>query len=249
MAELLTLSERASCERSERDSGGSERRFGSAAAPDRATRLLTRSADALGRSGARGKGYFSHTPTECALPRPRVMQDSLQGGSGSGGAISVIRCGDREPARCSRQPERVLIVEDHKPLRQAIARAARDLGRRGARSRHRPRRPRAAGAAARRGDRRRRAAGRPGASRSWRTRSGCGPAPAVIAMSGQASAEEAFQLARSGARRYLPKPISLEDLTRSVEEALADRPSLDAVRRGARRQHAAARGAGRGARA
>jgi DNA-binding NtrC family response regulator len=53
------------------------------------------------------------------------------------------------------------------------------------------------------------------------------PVAAVIAMSGQASAEEAFQLARSGARRYLPKPISLEELTRSVEEALADRPSLD----------------------
>jgi DNA-binding NtrC family response regulator len=52
------------------------------------------------------------------------------------------------------------------------------------------------------------------------------PAPAVIAMSGHASAEEAFDLARAGARRYLAKPIALEDLMRSIDEALADRPNL-----------------------
>jgi DNA-binding NtrC family response regulator len=52
------------------------------------------------------------------------------------------------------------------------------------------------------------------------------PAPAVIAMSGHASAEEAFELARAGARRYLAKPIALEDLMRSIDEALADRPDL-----------------------
>ena len=52
------------------------------------------------------------------------------------------------------------------------------------------------------------------------------PAPAVIAMSGHASAEEAFDLARAGARRYLAKPIALEDLMRSIDEALADRPDL-----------------------
>jgi DNA-binding NtrC family response regulator len=124
------------------------------------------------------------------------------------------------------QPERVLIVEDHKPLRQAIARAARDWGaevleagtvREGHAS----------------------LAQQPDVvivdvalpdgqalsivEEAVRMR----PAAAVIAMSGQASAEEAFQLARSGARRYLAKPISLEELTRSVEEALSDRPKLD----------------------
>jgi len=52
------------------------------------------------------------------------------------------------------------------------------------------------------------------------------PAPAVIAMSGHASAEEAFELARAGARRYLAKPIALEDLTRSISEALSDRPAI-----------------------
>jgi DNA-binding response OmpR family regulator len=52
------------------------------------------------------------------------------------------------------------------------------------------------------------------------------PTPAVIAMSGHASAEEAFDLARAGARRYLAKPIALEDLMRSIDEALADRPDL-----------------------
>lgn len=52
------------------------------------------------------------------------------------------------------------------------------------------------------------------------------PAPAVIAMSGHASAEEAFELARLGARRYLPKPISLEDLAAAFEATLADHPDL-----------------------
>ncbi|HTO54484.1 MAG TPA: response regulator [Myxococcota bacterium] len=125
------------------------------------------------------------------------------------------------------QPERVLIVEDHRPLRQAIARASRGWGaevleagtvREGQELLARlpdvvivdvalpdgQALPIVEGAVALK------------------------PAAAVIAMSGQASAEEAFQLARSGARRYLRKPISLQDLTRSVEEALADRPNLGA---------------------
>ncbi|MBM4335907.1 MAG: response regulator [Deltaproteobacteria bacterium] len=55
------------------------------------------------------------------------------------------------------------------------------------------------------------------------------PAPAVIAMSGEASAEEAFELARLGARRYLPKPISLEDLAAAFEATLADHPDLAPV--------------------
>lgn len=52
------------------------------------------------------------------------------------------------------------------------------------------------------------------------------PAPAVIAMSGEASAEEAFELARLGARRYLPKPISLEDLAAAFDATLSDHPDL-----------------------
>ena len=123
------------------------------------------------------------------------------------------------------QPLRVLIVEDHKPLRQALARAARGWG----------------AEVLEAGSIREASAGlaqkpdlvivdvalpdgnaRPIVEQAVKMR----PAPAVIAMSGQASAEEAFELARLGARRYLAKPISLEDLTRSVEEALGDRPDL-----------------------
>jgi len=123
------------------------------------------------------------------------------------------------------QPVRVLIVEDHKPLRQALARAARGWG----------------AEVLEAGSVREAAArlaqhpdlvivdvalpdgnARPIVELAVRLR----PAPAVIAMSGQASAEEAFELARIGARRYLPKPISLEDLNRAVEAALRDRPDL-----------------------
>ena len=127
----------------------------------------------------------------------------------------------------SPQPERVLIVEDHKPLRQAIARAARDWG----------------AEVLEAGTIREAHAsllqlpdlvivdvalpdGHALSIVEEATR--MRPSPAVIAMSGQASAEEAFQLARAGARRYLAKPISLEELTHSVEEALSDRPRLDA---------------------
>ncbi len=125
------------------------------------------------------------------------------------------------------QPERVLIVEDHKPLRQAIARAARTWGaevleagtvREGRALLARLPDVVIVDVALPDGQ------AQPIVEDAVRMR----PVAAVIAMSGQASAEEAFQLARSGARRYLPKPISLDELTRSVEEALADRPSLDA---------------------
>lgn len=126
----------------------------------------------------------------------------------------------------SPQPERVLIVEDHKPLRTAIARAARGWG-----------------AEVLEAGTVREALSLlselpdlliadvalpdghalPIVEEAAQIR----PAPAVVAMSGQASAEEAFRLAQAGARRYLPKPISLEELTRAVEEALSDRPKLD----------------------
>jgi two-component system response regulator RegA len=121
------------------------------------------------------------------------------------------------------QPVRVLIVEDHKPLRQALARAARGWG----------------AEVVEAGSIHEASAGlalhpdlvivdvalpdgnaRPIVEQAVRMR----PAPAVIAMSGQASAEEAFELARIGARRHLAKPISLEDLTRAVEAALGDHP-------------------------
>jgi DNA-binding NtrC family response regulator len=124
------------------------------------------------------------------------------------------------------RPERVLIVEDHKPLRQAIARAARSWGaevleagtvREGRALLARLPDVVIVDVALPDGQ------AQPIVEDAVRMR----PVAAVIAMSGQASAEEAFQLARSGARRYLPKPISLEELTRSVEEALGDRPSLD----------------------
>ena len=122
-------------------------------------------------------------------------------------------------------PVRVLIVEDHKPLRQALARAARGWGAEVLE----------AGSIREAFECLAQAPdlvivdvalpdgnARPIVEHAVKQR----PAPAVIAMSGQASAEEAFELARLGARRYLPKPISLEDLTRSVDEALGDRPDL-----------------------
>jgi len=124
------------------------------------------------------------------------------------------------------QPERVLIVEDYKPLRQAIARAARTWGaevleagtvREGRALLARLPDVVIVDVALPDGQ------AQPIVEEAVRMR----PVAAVIAMSGQASAEEAFQLARAGARRYLPKPISLDELTRSVEEALSDRPSLD----------------------
>jgi len=123
------------------------------------------------------------------------------------------------------QPMRVLIVEDHKPLRQVLARAASGWGAE----------VHEAGSV-REGFEK--LALHPdlvlvdvalpdGNARSIVQQAvKMRPAPAVIAMSGQASAEEAFELARIGARRYLPKPISLEDLTGAVEAALHDHPDL-----------------------
>jgi len=55
------------------------------------------------------------------------------------------------------------------------------------------------------------------------------PAPAIVALSGLASAEEAFHLAQAGARTYLAKPISPTKLTRAVAEALASPPELEAL--------------------
>jgi two-component system response regulator RegA len=123
---------------------------------------------------------------------------------------------------------RVLIVEDHKPLREALARAISGfsgevLQADGVRSAEveLERNPDVVLVDVWLPD----GNGRTVVERAAKRR----PAPAVIAMSGHASPDEAFELARAGARRYLAKPIAMEDLTRSIEEALADRPDLEAV--------------------
>jgi DNA-binding response OmpR family regulator len=53
------------------------------------------------------------------------------------------------------------------------------------------------------------------------------PAPVVVAMSGAASAEEAFRLGQLGVRAYVAKPFSVESLTAEVEKALRATPHLE----------------------
>jgi DNA-binding response OmpR family regulator len=45
------------------------------------------------------------------------------------------------------------------------------------------------------------------------------PRPAVVAMSGQASAEESFRLGALGVHAYLPKPFASEQLLAAIERA------------------------------
>ncbi|MHB8877581.1 MAG: response regulator [Myxococcaceae bacterium] len=52
------------------------------------------------------------------------------------------------------------------------------------------------------------------------------PAPAVIAISGEAEPEQAFELARRGVRVFLPKPISLEGLERALREVMEGPPDV-----------------------
>lgn len=52
------------------------------------------------------------------------------------------------------------------------------------------------------------------------------PAPAVIAMSGSASAEQSFRLAEYGVREYLPKPVAMAALNRAIDSALFSAPNL-----------------------
>jgi len=53
--------------------------------------------------------------------------------------------------------------------------------------------------------------------------------PSCLAMSGQASAEEAFELARLGVRGYLAKPFTLGELRDIVEQAVSAAPQLEEV--------------------
>jgi DNA-binding response OmpR family regulator len=52
------------------------------------------------------------------------------------------------------------------------------------------------------------------------------PAPLVVAMSGRASASEAFELGALGVRGYLPKPVSLGELVATIESVLDQAPNL-----------------------
>lgn len=53
------------------------------------------------------------------------------------------------------------------------------------------------------------------------------PAPLLLAMSGQASAGEAFALAQTGVRGYLAKPFDLTQLRATIDGVLQEPPSLD----------------------
>ncbi|MCG8588791.1 MAG: response regulator [Proteobacteria bacterium] len=52
------------------------------------------------------------------------------------------------------------------------------------------------------------------------------PAPVLVAVSGQASAEEAFRLAQLGCRAYLAKPFSVDAFRAKIEEALRIAPDV-----------------------
>jgi DNA-binding NtrC family response regulator len=53
------------------------------------------------------------------------------------------------------------------------------------------------------------------------------PLPVMLAMSGEASAEEAFQLAQMGVRCYIPKPLSLSDFRQVLDSAGRQLAPLD----------------------
>jgi two-component system, response regulator RegA len=53
-----------------------------------------------------------------------------------------------------------------------------------------------------------------------------GPVPAIIAMSGVASPEEAFHLAKLGVRSYLTKPVTPESLERAIHQAIYEKPDI-----------------------
>jgi DNA-binding NtrC family response regulator len=53
------------------------------------------------------------------------------------------------------------------------------------------------------------------------------PRPTFVAMSGEASAREAFELAQMGVRVYLPKPLSFSDLEDAIAVARTAPPPLE----------------------
>jgi DNA-binding response OmpR family regulator len=127
-----------------------------------------------------------------------------------------------------RELKRVLVVEDNVPLRAAIARVVRSWGARAIE----------AGTA-----REALALLSPppdliisdirlpdenafcvfeAASRLW-------PKPLGVAISGEASADEAFRLAKIGVAGYLAKPLSLEELGKEVEKVRRAAPPLDPI--------------------
>ena len=57
------------------------------------------------------------------------------------------------------------------------------------------------------------------------------PEPVKIAVSGHASAEEAFQLAKLGVLAYLAKPFSLAELSGTIERVLEAPPDIDTMLR------------------
>ena len=57
------------------------------------------------------------------------------------------------------------------------------------------------------------------------------PEPVKIAMSGHASAEEAFQLAKLGVLAYLPKPFTLDEISATIERVLREPPDIDTLLR------------------
>jgi two-component system response regulator RegA len=59
-----------------------------------------------------------------------------------------------------------------------------------------------------------------------RTAASASPSPTVIAVSGKASATDAFELARIGVRGYLSKPISLDTFDREVTRLMGHFPLI-----------------------
>lgn len=53
------------------------------------------------------------------------------------------------------------------------------------------------------------------------------PGPAKIAISGVATAEEAFHLGQLGVREYLAKPFTMEQLESAIQRVLSEAPDLD----------------------
>lgn len=53
------------------------------------------------------------------------------------------------------------------------------------------------------------------------------PRPILVAMSGKASADEAFRLAAYGVRAYLAKPFSIQEFTTAVQTACKQVPDIE----------------------